>query len=200
MTEVIAQSRVIALERLWSADGIGHRGDLLDTVFGWSDLGQLRRLVTARCAAAGLSGPQVEDFVLAIHEIAANAIMHAGAGGRLILRRTGNGLRCLIADTDPRTPVIPSIPPASPALDNLREFPRLGSGPAGGNAGVPDSLADAHDRRERDLSGYQDPGAPAGRMGAESGRGLWLAAQLADELSITSGPDSTVVTLYKYFD
>ena len=188
MTEVIAQSRVIALDRLWSADGLGYRGDLLDTVFAWSDLGQLRRLVAARCAAAGLSGPQVDDFVLAIHEIAANAIMHAGAGGRLILRRTGAGLRCLITDTDPRTPVIPTIPLASLPLDNVLEFRSSGAGPAGGNLGVPDSLADARDRRERE---------PAG---AESGRGLWLAAQLADELSITCGPDSTVVSLYKYFD
>jgi anti-sigma regulatory factor (Ser/Thr protein kinase) len=197
VTEVIAQSRVIALDRLWSADGIGHRGDLLDTVFGWSDLGQLRRLVAARCAAAGLSAAQVDDFVLAIHEIAANAIMHAGTGGRLILRRTGTGLRCLITDA---APVIPNIPAASPALDNLREFPR----PAGGDTGVPDSLApdslmDAHDRRERDLTGYAEADAPGGRMGAESGRGLWLAAQLADELCITSGAESTVVSLYKYF-
>ena len=185
MTEVIAQSRVIALDRLWSADGLGYRGDLLDTVFAWSDLGQLRRLVTARCAAAGLSGAQVDDFVLAIHEIAANAIMHAGAGGRLILRRTGAGLRCLITDM---APAIPTIPLASPPLDNVRELRSSGAGPAGGDAGVPDSLADARDRRERE---------PAG---AESGRGLWLAAQLADELSITTGPHSTVVSLYKYFD
>jgi anti-sigma regulatory factor (Ser/Thr protein kinase) len=196
VTEVTAQTRVIALDRLWPGEAVSRSGDLLDIVFGWSDLGQLRRLVALRCAAAGLAAAQVDDFVLAIHEIAANAVMHAGAGGRLILRRTGNGLSCLIADT---APVIPNIPPASPALDNLMEFPRLGNAAAGGDAGVPDSLADAHDRRERDLSGYQDPGAPAGRVGSESGRGLWLAAQLADELSITSGPDSTVVTLYKYF-
>ncbi len=181
MTEVIAQSRVIALDTLWSADGLGYRGDLLDTVFSWSDLGLLRRLVAARCAAAGLSGSQVEDFGLAIHEIAANAIMHAGTRGRLILRRTGAGLRCLITDA---TPVIPM---ASPPLDNVREFRSSGAGPAGGDFGFPDSLTDARDRRERE---------PAG---AESGRGLWLAAQLADELSITSGPDSTVVSLYKYF-
>ncbi|HEY6297408.1 MAG TPA: ATP-binding protein [Streptosporangiaceae bacterium] len=185
MTEVIAQSRVIALDTLWSADGLGYRGDLLDTVFAWSDLGPLRRLVTARCAAAGLSGPHVDDFVLAIHEIAANAIMHAGAGGRLILRRTGAGLRCLITDT---TPALPIIPMASPPLDNVRELRSPGAGLADGDFGVPDSLADARGRRERE---------PAG---PESGRGLWLAAQLADELSITTGPHSTVVSLYKYFD
>ena len=36
-------------------------------------------------------------------------------------------------------------------------------------------------------------------VGTETGRGLWLAAQLADELSITSGPDSTTVSLFIRF-
>ena len=196
MTELTDQTRVIALDRLWPAETMSRTGDLLDIVFGWSDLGRLRHLVAGRCAAAGLAAGQVDDFVLAIHEIAANAIMHAGTGGRLILRRTAAGLRCLIADT---APVITAIPAASPALDNVKEFRRSGGGPAGGDLGAPESLADARDRRERELTGYADPGGPTARMGGESGRGLWLAAQLADELSITSGPESTVVTLYKYF-
>ena len=38
-----------------------------------------------------------------------------------------------------------------------------------------------------------EPGEP---IGADCGRGLWLAATLADELSITSGPDTTIVSLY----
>ncbi|HSR85512.1 MAG TPA: hypothetical protein VLM11_15165 [Streptosporangiaceae bacterium] len=38
-----------------------------------------------------------------------------------------------------------------------------------------------------------EPGEP---IGADCGRGRWLAATLADELSITSGPDSTIVSLY----
>jgi len=37
-------------------------------------------------------------------------------------------------------------------------------------------------------------------IGADSGRGLWLAATLADELSITSRPDSTIVSLYMRLD
>ena len=37
-------------------------------------------------------------------------------------------------------------------------------------------------------------------IGADCGRGLWLAATLADELSITSGPDSTIVSLYMRLD
>jgi hypothetical protein len=37
-------------------------------------------------------------------------------------------------------------------------------------------------------------------VGTETGRGLWLAAQLADELSITAGPDSTTVSLFIRFE
>jgi hypothetical protein len=44
------------------------------------------------------------------------------------------------------------------------------------------------------------PGEPGEPIGADSGRGLWLAATLADELSITSGPDSTIVALYMRLD
>jgi hypothetical protein len=37
---------------------------------------------------------------------------------------------------------------------------------------------------------------PSEPIGADCGRRLWLAATLAGELSITSGPDSTIVSLY----
>jgi anti-sigma regulatory factor (Ser/Thr protein kinase) len=162
-----SDARVVALERLWPGDIADCSGDLLDVVFGWADFARLRRLVAARCAAAGLTGTRLDDFILAVHEIAANAIVHAGAGGRLILQRAANGLRCLIADTIPKPAV------SCPALrsGNLRE-----------------ASADA------DLA---EPGEP---IGADSGRGLWLAATLADELSITSGPDSTIVSLFMRLD
>jgi hypothetical protein len=45
-----------------------------------------------------------------------------------------------------------------------------------------------------------EPAEPAEPVGSDSGRGLWLAATLADELSITSGPDSTIVSLYMRLD
>ena len=83
------------------------------------------------------------------------------AGGRLILRRAASGLRCLVADTIPKTAV------SCPA-------PRSG------------------DTREMAFTAAE-PGEP---IGAGCGRGLWLAATLADELSITSGPDNTIVSLY----
>jgi serine/threonine-protein kinase RsbW len=155
------EARVVTLDRLRPGD----TADLLDIVFGWADFAKLRRLVAGQCAAAGLTGTRLDDFVLAVHEIAANAVVHAGTGGRLILRRAANGLRCLIADTMPKTPA--SCP--APRRGDVREWPREAAG----------------------------PGEP---IGTDNGRGLWLAATLADELSITSGPDSTIVSLYMRLD
>ena len=131
MAEMTDEARVVALNRLWPGDIADRSGELLDVVFGWADFARLRRQVAAQCADAGLTGTRLDDFVLAVHEIAANAMVHAGAGGRLILRRAASGLR---------------------------------------------------------------PRAVAG------GHRLWLAATLADELSITSGPDSTIVSLYMRFE
>jgi anti-sigma regulatory factor (Ser/Thr protein kinase) len=192
VTEVTGEMRVIALDRLWPGDAVGRGGDLLDIVFGWSDLGELRRLVAGHCAAAGLTAAQVDDFVLAIHEISANAIMHAGASGRLILRRAGNGLRCLVADS---APAIPNIPPASAAPEGRNDFPGFGGG-----LGAVTALPGEPGGGERQFAGPAEPDGPAGPIGAETGRGLWLAAQLADELRITSGPDSTIVSLYMCFE
>ena len=161
MAEMTDEARVIALDRLRPGDIADRSGELLDVMFGWTDLARLRRQVAAQCADAGLTGTRLDDFVLAVHEIAANAIVHAGAGGRLILRRAASGLRCLVADTIPKATV------SCPA-------PRSG---------------DMHDAP----AATAEPCEP---IGADCGRGLWLAATLADELSITSGPDSTIVSLY----
>ena len=167
MAEMTGEARVVALDRLRPGDIADCSGELLDVVFGWADFARLRRQVAAQCAAAGLTGTRLDDFVLAVHEIAANAIVHAGAGGRLILRRAATGLRCLVADTIPKGTV--SCP--SPRSADMRETA----------AAVGAVAAEA------------EPGEP---IGADCGRGLWLAATLADELSITSGPDSTIVSLY----
>jgi anti-sigma regulatory factor (Ser/Thr protein kinase) len=164
------EARVVMLDRR-PGDIADRGGDLLDVVFGWADFAKLRRLVWRQCADAGLTGTRLGDFVLAVHEIAANAIVHAGAGGRLTLRRDANGLRCVVADTDQKTAGDTASRPA----------PRHGTtpGPGGGPA---------------------DPAEPGEPIGADSGRGLWLAATLADELRITSGPDSTIVSLFVRLD
>jgi anti-sigma regulatory factor (Ser/Thr protein kinase) len=163
VAEVTGNATVIALGRPWSGEIADRSGDLLDTAFGWTDITRLRGLVARHCAAAGLTGSRLDDFVLAVHEISANAVVHAGAGGRLVLRRVADGLRCLIADT----PKAPTTPPG-------------GAAPGHGDDGR--ALA----------GGAGDP--------TEAGPGLWLAATLADDLSITSGPVSTIVSLFMRLD
>jgi len=170
MADMTSEARVVALERRWPGDAGSRSDDLLDIAFGWTDFTRLRRLVAGRCAAAGLTGARLDDFVLAVHEISANAIVHAGAGGRLILRLSANGLRCLIEDHAPCGPRDHGLP----AGPEPGQIPRARDGSAGT---IPHEAA-----------------------GAETGRGLWLAAQLTDELSITSGPESTTVSLYMRFE
>lgn len=183
MADMTSEARVVALDRLWPDSAASRSDDLLDIAFGWTDFTRLRRLVAGRCAAAGLSGSRLDDFVLAVHEISANAIVHAGTGGRLILRSAANGLRCLIEDHayGPGD----HEPPAAP---DPAQIPRARDGSAALGPARPEP---------RDAA---DPDEPHEPTGAETGRGLWLAAQLTDELSITSGPDSTIVSLYMRFE
>jgi serine/threonine-protein kinase RsbW len=183
MADMTSEARVVALDRLWPDSAASRSDDLLDIAFGWTDFTRLRRLVAGRCAAAGLTGSRLDDFVLAVHEISANAIVHAGTGGRLILRSAANGLRCLIEDHayGPGD----HEPPAGP---DPAQIPRARDGSAAVGPGRPEP---------RDPADPDEPYEPAG---AETGRGLWLAAQLTDELSITSGPDSTIVSLYMRFE
>lgn len=171
MAELTGEASVITFDR-WSAEATDRSGDLLDAVFGWTDIARLRRLVTAHCEAAGLTGSRLEDFILAVHEIAANAIVHAGADGRLVLQRMAGGLRCVVADTIPKA--AGNCPAPRLAEDELLEPSR----PAG------------HDESDKS----------AEFIGAVNGRGLWLAATLADELAISSGPESTTVSLYMRLD
>ena len=167
MAEMTDEARVVALDRPWPGDIADRGGELLDVVFGWADFARLRRQVAAQCADAGLTGTRLDDFVLAVHEIAANAMVHAGAGGRLILRRAASGLRCLVADTIPKATV--SCP--APRSGDMHDPSAATAGPC-------------------ELGELGEP------IGVDCGRGLWLAATLADELRITSGPDSTIVSLY----
>jgi serine/threonine-protein kinase RsbW len=60
-------------------------GLLLDTAFTRADLSAQRR----------------EDFVLATHELLANAIVHGGGGGHVQVFRAGGELRCLVRDRGP---------------------------------------------------------------------------------------------------
>ena len=55
----------------------------LDEPFDADSLSQLRRAVARHAAAAGLSADRVDDAVIAVHELAANAVHHGAGHGRV---------------------------------------------------------------------------------------------------------------------
>lgn len=81
-----------------SATDAGTGPPLLARTFGWPDISELRHAV-ARCATeAGLSGPSLDDFVLAINELVTNAVRHGGGEGLLRLWRVDRKLLCEVSD------------------------------------------------------------------------------------------------------
>lgn len=87
---------------------------LLELPFTIADLARLRLQVTRRAEDAGLCDPRLSDFVLAVHEVASNTVVHGGGKGRIHLAHTDEGLRCVIADSGPGLP--PREPCGSAAL------------------------------------------------------------------------------------
>ncbi|GAA1894545.1 hypothetical protein GCM10009837_15680 [Streptomyces durmitorensis] len=75
------------------------RNTLLELPFTMADLARLRLQVTRRAEDAGLCEPRLSDFVLAVHEVASNAVVHGGGKGRIHLAHTDEGLRCVITDS-----------------------------------------------------------------------------------------------------
>ncbi|MGW1377413.1 ATP-binding protein [Streptomyces sp. NPDC002446] len=76
-------------------------------------LPQLRLLVEECAAREGLCEPRRGEFVLAVDEIAGNAVEHAGGSGQLVLRRVDDELECRISDAGPgfSEAVIPELLP-----------------------------------------------------------------------------------------
>ena len=73
--------------------------------FGLQDLVSVRSLVSARATVAGMAGQRVSDLVLAVNELATNAIRHGTGRGVLRVWSTPALLVCQIEDlghiTDP---------------------------------------------------------------------------------------------------
>ncbi|MGP4003032.1 ATP-binding protein [Streptomyces sp. 8N706] len=86
---------------------------LLELLFVGDDLPGLRLRITECAARAGLDEPRRSDFVLAVHEVACNAIEHGGGQGLLLLQRRDDTLRCRVTDNGPgfSEEVIPPDPP-----------------------------------------------------------------------------------------
>jgi anti-sigma regulatory factor (Ser/Thr protein kinase) len=87
---------------------------LLIRHFTGENLPQVRAQVEDAAAPTGLGGVRLGEFTLAVSEIAANAVEHAGGRGRLELRRLPDELECRITDDGPG--FVPAIPELLPGL------------------------------------------------------------------------------------
>jgi anti-sigma regulatory factor (Ser/Thr protein kinase) len=61
----------------------------------------LRKAVLAEAVAAGVTHDRAGDVVLAVHELAANAVCHGGGAGRVHLRAANGALHCVVSDDGP---------------------------------------------------------------------------------------------------
>ena len=74
---------------------------VLDLAFDSGTLNALRAGVKAPACAAGLPADRAEDVVLAVHELAANAVRHGAGAGRLRIWKLAGSLRCQVEDGEP---------------------------------------------------------------------------------------------------
>ena len=68
-----------------------------ELAFDAETLGDLRQLITARAAEAGLDTSRANDLVLAVNEVATNSVRHGGGSGTL---RVWMGTRWLVCEVE----------------------------------------------------------------------------------------------------
>jgi anti-sigma regulatory factor (Ser/Thr protein kinase) len=76
-------------------------GALLDQPFDAQTLHLLRAAVLAHAAAAGMPRHRATDVMLAVHELAANAVRHGAGAGRLRMQAGSGALRVQVYDAGP---------------------------------------------------------------------------------------------------
>jgi anti-anti-sigma factor len=85
---------------------------ILDQAFDAGSLYALRAAVAAHATQAGLAPGRADDLVIAVHELAANAVRHGAGHGRLRIWRSDQALRCEISDDG--LPDVPTEPHQAP--------------------------------------------------------------------------------------
>jgi anti-sigma regulatory factor (Ser/Thr protein kinase) len=73
----------------------------LEQQFNEGTLHVLRETVLAHAVAAGMADDRAADVMLAVHELAANAVRHGGGTGRMQMRVTGGELIFQVSDPGP---------------------------------------------------------------------------------------------------
>jgi anti-sigma regulatory factor (Ser/Thr protein kinase) len=124
---------------------------ILTQDFDAGSLYALREAVAAHTTQAGMPEPRAGDIVLAVHELAVNAIRHGAGHGRLVIRAHDGALHCQVIDDGP--------PQAA----------RADAGP-----------------------GTQTTSPGDAPWPSQHGHGLWFVRQVADQVSLQTGPNGTV--------
>jgi anti-sigma regulatory factor (Ser/Thr protein kinase) len=75
-----------------------HAQPAVDQSFDGDSLYAVRATVAAHASEAGVQEGRVRNVVLAVHELAANAVRHGAGQGRMRLWVTGDGIRCEVTD------------------------------------------------------------------------------------------------------
>ena len=139
---------------------------VLDLAFDPGTLDALRAGVKAHACAAGLPETRAEDVVLAVHELAANAVSHGAGAGRLRIWKLAGALHCQVEDGEPLASAHP---------------PELPDHPGSSKAG---DAADASGQTSEQQ-----------RLPSRPGHGLWLVRRIADRMRILSGARGTRATI-----
>jgi anti-sigma regulatory factor (Ser/Thr protein kinase) len=119
----------------------------LSQAFNKDALQALRKAVLAEAASVGMAPDRATDVVCAVHELAANAVLHGAGTGRLLMHIHDGQLYCHISDAG-------AISCERARIRDIRVTPWA----------------------------YQ------------AGHGLWMVRQVADQMSVLTGPYGTQAT------
>jgi anti-sigma regulatory factor (Ser/Thr protein kinase) len=75
---------------------------IVDQLFDADSLYALRAAVRSRASQAGLPAGRCVDLVIAVHELAANAVRHGAGAGRLRIWNIAAVLQCRVTDDGPK--------------------------------------------------------------------------------------------------
>jgi two-component sensor histidine kinase len=154
------------------ADWPGGVSPVLDQAFDAGTLYALRAAVQANATQLGMPDARTDDLVIAVHELAANAVRHGAGGGRVRLWQHAGELHCQVEDS------------GAPARGGAAFAPDGGAGSATG-----------HENGDWAQQNSQPGANAADSWPFSQGHGLWLVRLVADEISVFSGPDGTCATV-----
>jgi anti-sigma regulatory factor (Ser/Thr protein kinase) len=88
--------------------------------FTIGELGRVRALVSRAAKLVGLTRSVIDNLVVAVNEIAANAVRYAGGKGRIRIRSYDRGISVEISDSGPGLPAGLGDRPAGPTATGGR--------------------------------------------------------------------------------